>query len=454
MSMNVNKTYDLVIVGAGPAGLMAAKTAGENGLRVALLERKESITEILRACGMMIVTLSSEYMGERVTLNAKEGRLCFPKHGFSVKYSGPHKDFFAWEIYSPSEHLVTLGDYEENIKKGEEGRASAVYDKQILLEGLLAEARRCSVDVFPATNVVNVRKEKYWIEVITSEGKIFKGSFIIAADGRNSRIARVLGFNQERRFYGTINSQGYEMEGLTLPHPHALVQVLIESGRESKIAFITPRAQGENTYMVIVSDLNPQTDKEGFFDYFTTKSRFAPWFKHARRIKRIGVCGNMWVPIEDPFKENVILVGDAGWCQEAEMTGAVMCGWKAAHTVTSALIEGKVNREGVQSYLDWWKKHHIDRLDYNVLLRNLVMPIICTNEEIDYVFSRIREPLPTRLDPYETPRFVAEGLQRAMPVIQQERPQLVTKLMRFSNFPLEIILNPTIRAGFPSRFSM
>ena len=36
----MSKVYDLLVVGAGPAGLMAAKTAGENGLRVALLERK------------------------------------------------------------------------------------------------------------------------------------------------------------------------------------------------------------------------------------------------------------------------------------------------------------------------------------------------------------------------------------------------------------------------------
>jgi len=433
---------------------MAAKTAGENGLTVALLERKENITEILRACGMMIVTLSSKYMGERVKLNTREGRLCFPNHGFSINYSGPHRDFFSWELYSPSGNPVYLGNYLENIKKGEEGRASAVYDKQILLEGLLAEARNCSVDVFPATNVVNVKKEKHWMEVITSEGKIFKGTFVIAADGRNSRIARVLGFNQERRFYGTVNSQGYEMEGLTLPHPHALVQVLIESGRTPKIAFITPRARGEDLYVVIISDLDPMTDRDAYFDYFITRSAFAPWFKHARKLKRIGVCGNMWAPIEDPLKENVILVGDAGWCQEAEMTGAVMCGWKAAHTVTSFLIEGKVNRERVQGYLDWWKKYHIDRLDYNVLLRNLVMPIIYSSEEIDYVFSRIKEPLPTNLDPYKTPRFFGEGLQRVMPVIQQERPQLVTKLMKFTDFPLEIILNPTIRAGFPSRFSM
>ena len=35
--------YDLIVVGAGPAGLMAAKTAGEQGLKVALLERKKNI---------------------------------------------------------------------------------------------------------------------------------------------------------------------------------------------------------------------------------------------------------------------------------------------------------------------------------------------------------------------------------------------------------------------------
>ncbi len=42
--------YDVIVVGAGPAGLMAAKTAAEDGLKVLLIERKKEITEINRLC--------------------------------------------------------------------------------------------------------------------------------------------------------------------------------------------------------------------------------------------------------------------------------------------------------------------------------------------------------------------------------------------------------------------
>ena len=59
----MKSAYDLIVIGAGPSGLTAARTAAENGLSVALLERKDTVHEILRMCGMMLVTLSGKYMG-------------------------------------------------------------------------------------------------------------------------------------------------------------------------------------------------------------------------------------------------------------------------------------------------------------------------------------------------------------------------------------------------------
>jgi flavin-dependent dehydrogenase len=46
----MSKLYDLIVVGAGPAGLMAARTAAENGLSIALLERKTDIPKMLSFC--------------------------------------------------------------------------------------------------------------------------------------------------------------------------------------------------------------------------------------------------------------------------------------------------------------------------------------------------------------------------------------------------------------------
>jgi digeranylgeranylglycerophospholipid reductase len=62
----MTRKYDVIVIGAGPAGLMAAKTAAEDGLKVALLERKTSIAEVTRACAMMFLGEDDTFFGERM----------------------------------------------------------------------------------------------------------------------------------------------------------------------------------------------------------------------------------------------------------------------------------------------------------------------------------------------------------------------------------------------------
>ena len=45
----MNPKFDLVVIGAGPAGLIASKTAAEKGLNVALIDVKKDICSALLA---------------------------------------------------------------------------------------------------------------------------------------------------------------------------------------------------------------------------------------------------------------------------------------------------------------------------------------------------------------------------------------------------------------------
>jgi flavin-dependent dehydrogenase len=400
---------------------------------------------------MMVVTLTGKYLEERVLLNPGQKRFCFPGYGFTIPYDGPHQDFYTWSIYSHKGHKVQLGDYAANSIKGEAGRISTVYHKESLLKGLLSQAQNNNVDVYNPYNVIGTRTENGKVKVFTREGASFSGTFAVAADGRSSRIARTLGLNKNRKYYGTAMTLGYEMSGVEPPEKHALFQIFLNEDPPMRI-WMTPRA-GADEHFVMVGNLHPGSDMEGAFTRFTTQGYFASWFRHAEKKRCLPIAGNMYSHIEDPYKDQVVLISDAVWCQEAEMTGAIISGWKAANAITFALAEGNISREGVSDYLNWWRDEVINKYDYRDMIRNVVMPYCLSPDDIDFLLSKIKRTLTGILDPYETPKLVGEAMAEIMPVVSAERPDIFKKLQTMRTTPLEVIFNGCIRAGFPTTMS-
>jgi len=204
--------YDLIVVGGGPGGLMAAKTAAEDGLKVVLIERKRNITEINRACVSIFYTnkLTPSANLESDTGDAKwdgyiepvsvecesdKTRFHFPVPGFSIDYNGPLRPYLNWIFVSPSGYLI-------NKYKWNDQPWGFYYHKETFVAGLLASVEKAGAKVLPETTGLGAENTKDGVRVRVrgkSTEQTLEARAAIAADGVNSKIVDSLGLNEKRQ---------------------------------------------------------------------------------------------------------------------------------------------------------------------------------------------------------------------------------------------------------------
>jgi hypothetical protein len=175
----------------------------------------------------------------------------------------------------------------------------------------------------------------------------------------------------------------------------------------------------------------------------------ASWFKKARKLRAFSALCNCYSPIIEPFKNNVLVAGDAGSTQELENTGAMMSGWRAGQAVSTAVSERNLGLEinSFSDYVNWWNKAYINSYNHETYMKTWALThILNTEEEISYVFGLIKETLRPCWNPYTSP--LSQGLKKVMPTIQQERPELLQKLGTMS-LPLNQIFAEVTKLSKP-----
>ena len=83
-------TYDLIVIGGGASGMMAAGVAASRGLRVLLLEKNKRLGEKLRISGGGRCNITNAELDERALLpqyGSAEQFLYSPFAQFGVKYT-------------------------------------------------------------------------------------------------------------------------------------------------------------------------------------------------------------------------------------------------------------------------------------------------------------------------------------------------------------------------------
>lgn len=160
-------SFDLVVIGAGPAGSACAITASKLGLRVLLIDRENFPRH--KVCGDCLNPAVLPLLRQ---LGVYDEVLKKP-HAVvdSLAFSG---------TFGKSRVLPTHGWNEREI----------VIRREVFDHCLLEHAARCGVEVETGNAVLRV--EPRW--KVSTKQKRFSGRFLVAADGRNSFVARTLGW--------------------------------------------------------------------------------------------------------------------------------------------------------------------------------------------------------------------------------------------------------------------
>lgn len=436
--------YDLVVVGGGTSGLQAAKTAAENGLRVALLERKTHPSVIQRSCAQMFLMNMDSFYNEWMYVARDQNRWVFPVNNFTVPYAGPYREFYACHFIAPNARdRIEIGDYEANASG--KGKPAMVFDKAALLDGLVTEGRTAGVDYFFERNVVDARKTASGVVVKTREGETLTGTFCIAADGINSRLARITGLNRERLFINTRKSISHYVVGVAFDRSEAIfLGISYDQGGLGPVPFcLLPSVYRDDEYWFFVSG-------EEQFEFLTRRSNFKAWFPRLEITHTRACVVNNWSPAREPFRDNILFVGDSCWFSEAENSGALLSGHRAANAVCEALHRGKVDREGVMSYLTWWQENWADTHDYRDFLCYPLFNRMFSEDEFNYLHSVVGAKLPWTLNPFKLYHRLMEGLRPQMGRIQNERPALAKKMAMFRPEMVLQLIKPAARMGFPN----
>ena len=382
--------YDLIVVGGGPGGLMAAKTAAEDGLKVVLIERKRNITEINRHCGQAfyIRKMSSSKAGLHgdgyidpvsVELGSDKTTFHFPVPGFSLDYTGPLKPYYNRIDCSPSKYMFYR---RKNIIW------AFFYQKEAFLAGLLASAQKAGAEIMPETIGMGAENTPDGVRVRVrgkSGEQTLEARAAIAADGVTSAIVESLGLNKNRKVMTPpFKIIEYEMEGVETNLPRfSLIRVTIPSLNPFGPVGTGLMAEGRVfLWTMTVGTLSPSTILEKFMKH----PNFASWFHHARVVKKMAAGGGpgLRTQIGEPVAGNVVIVGDAAAPVETWIQGAVACGYLAVKA-----IEKELNgQKGYPEYINWWQKAFAFNDPHYWKVAG-IFPInkICSDEEVDYLYS-------------------------------------------------------------------
>lgn len=318
--------YDVVVVGAGPAGSTAARYAARRGLRVLLLEKRRVIGVPVQ-CGEYV---ASDEEIQRIFPKVEElGDLMSAAH--EVKQI----ETYVIRIHSPKGRTYDVPFHGYTVSRDR-------MDQRIA-----SQAVREGAEILLQTCVVDIRDQT----VVTDRG-IFEGRVIIGADGPRSRVAKSVGLPWPVSAPAmNVNVEG-DFDNVT----HMFFGNLAPGG----YAWIIPKGNvaniGLGTWQHFRGNLN------NLFLSFARTNGFEVGKPSGGYVPVLG-------PVPQTIRGNVMLVGDAAGQVMATNGGginvAMICGRLAGEIAADHILK----RRPLDLYEPLWRKAVGEPLDVGVRIK-------------------------------------------------------------------------------------
>lgn len=352
--------YDAIVVGAGPGGATAAKSAAEAGADVLMIDKRRELGVPVQ-CGE---ALSEEILKDlniepdpRWAINRIEGA----------------------ELVSPSGKIVDL-------EQSSAAKVGYIIDRKVFDRDLAVRAVRAGAEIKVGTFVNGLIEENGRIEGVTfdsqeGEGEV-RADLIVAADGVMSRVARWAGFDTSLGPEDVESGTQFKMVNVDIESKSTMQFYFGNEFAPGGYVWIFPR--GEDIANVGIGVLPARAEKSSY-EYLKDFIFNKPELKNGQVIE-INVGG---VPVSGSLDrtvaDDILVVGDAAR-QVNSLTGggmnwAMAAGNIAGEVAAKAVSEGDTSKDVLMEYEDRWREKFGEKMERYYQGKEILLDL--SDDELD-----------------------------------------------------------------------
>lgn len=338
--------YDLVVIGAGPAGATTARFAAANGLRVLLIDKKQELGAPIQCSGAISynallhagVTPSEEFIHEAI-------------YGFAVYNHQGDKTVIDYRELKPNEYGSQTGATPLGY----------VVDRRRFDRYLATQAERAGATLWLKTEALGYRAGSdgscevdvsHFGEAVTIKAKVVAG-----ADGVQSQVGKWADIKTHIKLSELASCLQVIVDGVDT---NGLLEIV--TGHEwapGGYAWVFPKGNGYAEVGLGITTTMCTENAHYYLDRFMKASFFKERFQNSKVLEIQGGGVPLTAPLKKPYANNLILVGDAAR-QVNPITGgglhtALASGKIAGEFLVELLQRGQSpTKENLSGYHEHW----------------------------------------------------------------------------------------------------